>query len=219
MRTLLDHPKAGLIFTVAAVAGLLVFGFAIGVLMTPYTEVIGMERLGELTCLQMAGTSERAVQVLTAFNAEELGALRGLLIPGDVTFAWGYGLVFSGLLGLLTLRLKGNWRSIGGWLMWAPLAASVFDVLEDLGLHSIVSQMAAGITYEINPAIPAATMFFAATKYLLLAVIGPLYGIAGSVTAFGDDRRLRSVVLYLLVVLTALSMVQKPAMEIPACFG
>lgn len=202
---------------VAIFVGLAVFGFAIGVLMTPPTEIVGMDRLGELTCLQMAGTPERALVVLSAFDADQYRALQQLLIPGDVIFAWGYGLVFAGVLGLLTTRMTGRWLTIGSVVMWAPLCASLFDVLEDIGLHSTVTAMLTS-DVQLSSTIVLFTTVSASIKYLLLAGIGPVYGFAGVAKAATTDRRLRSIGLYLLVILVALSMAQKPLAEIPACF-
>lgn len=218
MQTMLDKPSAGRTLVATAVIGLLVFGGAIGVLMTPYTEVLGMDRLGMLTCLQMAATPVRAVEFLSYYSQTELVAISGLLIPGDVTFAWGYGLVFTGLLGLLTLRLTGAWYRAGALLMWAPLLASAFDVLEDLGLYSIVGQAALSMPPELNPTVVFLTTVCAALKYLLLAGVGPVYAVLGSAVAFREQRSAGSVIVYILVILVALSMVQKPLQEIPACF-
>jgi hypothetical protein len=202
---------------VAILVGLAVFGFAIGVLMTPPTEIVGMDRLSELTCLQMAATPERALTVLNAFDANQQQALQQLLIPGDVIFAWGYGLVFAGVLGLLTTRMTGRWLAAGSVLMWAPLCASLFDVFEDLGLHSMVTNVVAG-DGQLSSLVVLFTTVFASVKYLLLAGVGPIYGFAGVAKAATTDRRLRSIGLYCLVLLVALSMVQKPIAEIPACF-
>jgi len=205
-------------FCVAAIfIGLAVFGFAIGVLMTPPTEIVGMDRLSELTCLQMAGTPERALTVLNAFDSNQQRALQQLLVPGDMIFAWGYGLVFAGVLGLLTTRLTGRWLAAGSLLMWAPLCASLFDVFEDIGLYSTVTTMVSG-DGQLSSSVVLFTTVFASVKYLLLAGVGPVYGLAGVTKAAASDRRLRSIGLYLLVVLVAFSMVQKPISEIPACF-
>jgi len=215
MQQLVRSSYAPIIFLIMIIAGLAIFGFAIGVLMAGPSEVIGMHRLSELTCLQMAGSGSRATAVLSAFNVQELEALLQLLIPGDVVFAWGYGLTFSGVLGLLTLRMQDRWFEAGVWLMWAPLLASAFDVLEDLGLYQMTSQMLAD---GVVGSAAALTMLFAASKYVLLAVIGPVYGVLGVLQAIKTDRRARSIGLYVFVVLVAVSMVQKPLLEIPACF-
>jgi hypothetical protein len=155
--------------------------------------------------------------VLLGFDDAELAALQQLLVPGDMIFAWGYGLVFFGVLGLLTARLSGRWQRVGAVIMWAPLLASLFDVFEDIGLHSMVTTVAGGDT-GVLPAVAMLTTISASLKYLFLAVVAPAYGIAGSVKALTTDHRLRSIGLYVFVVLVAFSMMQKPFSEIPACF-
>jgi len=203
---------------VMTVIGLAIFVFAIAVLMTPYTNVVGMDQLGALTCLQMAGTPERAVAAIQVYDEKQLEAIKGLLIPGDVTFAWGYGFLYAGLLGLLSLRLNGGWQKAGRIIMCAPLIASLFDVFEDLGLYSVVGQVLAGLSLEINPATTAITFAFASLKYFLLAVVAPVFAFAGTVQAIKTDRRWTSIIVYVLVVIWSVSMVQKPLAEIPACF-
>ena len=206
----------GWLCTAMAVLGFCVFGVATGVLMSAPIEVIGMDRLGELTCLQMAGNSDRAIVVLDQFGSDELIALKQLLIPGDVVFAWGYGFLFSGLLGLLTIRLSGRWVSVGRVLMWAPLLASVFDVLEDIGLYQLIAAYVIEVA-SVSNATALLTTISASIKYLLLALIGPAYGISASIKSFASDRHWRSLCLYVLVILLAVSMVQKPLQEIPNC--
>jgi len=200
-----------------SILGFGIFGLATGVLMSEPMAVIGMDRLPELTCLQMAGTTDRAITILSAFNKTELLALQDLLIPGDMVFAWGYGFLFTGLLGLLTLRLSGTWLSVGRYLMWAPLLASVFDVLEDIGLNEMVAMFAAE-PIEFYSTVALLTTFFASVKYILLAIVGPMYGISACVKSIASDRRLPSIGLYILLVLLSFSMIQKPLLEIPACF-
>ena len=217
MHQLINSSAFSRICLIAILGGFAIFGFAIGVLMSPPTEIIGMDRLSELTCLQMAGTPDRAVAVLLGFDEAQLAALQQLLVPGDIIFAWGYGLVFFGVLGLLTARLSGRWQRVGAVIMWAPLLASLFDVFEDIGLHRMVTTVAEGGT-GILPAVVLLTTISASLKYLFLAVVAPAYGVAGAVKAFKTDRRLRSIGLYVFVVLVAFSMMQKPFSEIPACF-
>jgi len=218
MQALLGNQSATKLLLAFVVAGMVIFGTAIGALMSPYTDIIGMDRLGALTCLQMAGTPERALRFLAEYNATELAAVRGLLIPGDVVFAWGYGLVFSGLLGLLTLRLDGAWRKAGAILMWAPLLASVFDVFEDLGLYNLVSHAIDTTPAELSPTVTLVTTINASIKYFLLAVVGPVYGLLGTFQAVRTHRSAGSWAVYISVVVVAASMAQKPLSEIPACF-
>ena len=117
----------------------------------------------------------------------------------------------------MTTRLSGRWQRAGAVIMWAPLLASLFDVFEDIGLHSMVTTVAGGDT-AVLPAVAMLTTISASLKYLFLAVVAPAYGIAGAVKALKTDHRLRSIGLYVFVVLVAYSMMQKPFSEIPACF-
>lgn len=107
MRTLVNSPRATWIFSIASLAGLGIGGFAIGRLMLPHSGPLG-ERIGEMTCLQLAFTSERVTNIVLSFSDEAQQAMLRLLVPGDLTFAWSYGLILFGLLGLLVLRLNGT---------------------------------------------------------------------------------------------------------------
>lgn len=193
--------------------GVVVFGYATGVLMGPVVPVLG-ERRSELTCLQLAFTGGRAAEVLGSFSPEQRTAIARLLIPGDLVFAWGYGFLLTGLLGLLTLRLPSEWQGLGRLLMWTPLLASAFDCLEDLFLYQL-AVAPAGSDLGVAPLLAgiAATL-----KYVNLSVVTPAYGIAGSIRGVAHDRRLGALVIYLLVVLNAVAFVAKPLTEIPACF-
>ena len=193
--------------------GVALFGYAIGVLMGPFVPVLG-ERLAELTCLQLAFTSGRAAEVLSSFSLEQRTAIARLLIPGDLVFAWGYGFLLTGLLGLLTLRLPSSWQRLGKVLMWTPLLASAFDCLEDLFLH----QLAVAPAGSDLGVVPMLAGIAATLKYLNLSVLAPAYGIAGSIRGVTHDRRVGALVIYVLVVVNAVAFVAKPLREIPACF-
>lgn len=196
-----------------ALAGVVVFGYATGVLMGPFAPVLG-ERLPELTCLQVAFTGPRFAAVFGSFTAEQQAAIARLLIPGDVVFAWGYGLLLTGLLGLLTLRLPANWQAAGRLLMWTPLLASVLDCLEDLSLHALAVAPAGS-----DPGLLPLLAGIAATlKYLNLSVLAPAYGLAGSIKGLAGDRRVGALAIYLLVVANALAFVARPLQQIPPCF-
>jgi len=205
--------KQAWIFTGMALLGVVIFGYATGVLMGPYVPVIG-ERLPELTCLQLAFTGARAAEVLGSFSPEQRTAIAGLLIPGDVVFAWGYGFLLTGLLGLLTLRLPATWQRPGKVLMWTPLLASTFDCLEDLALY----QLAVAPAGSDLGLVPLLAGIAATLKYLNLSLLAPAYGIAGSIRGLAHDRRVGALLIYVLVVVNALAFFAKPATEIPACF-
>ena len=76
MHQLINSSAFSRICLIAILGGFAIFGFALGVLMSPPTKIIGMDRLSELTCLQMAGTSDRAVAVLLGFDEAQLAALQ-----------------------------------------------------------------------------------------------------------------------------------------------
>jgi hypothetical protein len=201
------------LFTGMTLLGVAIFGYATGVLMGPFVPVLG-ERLSELACLQLAFTGGRAAEVLGAFSPEQRTAIAGLMIPGDLVFAWGYGFLLTGLLGLLTLRLPSNWQRLGKVLMWTPLLASAFDCLEDLALYQLA---VAPVGSELG-VVPLLAGIAATLKYLNLSVLAPAYGIAGSIRGVTHDRRFGALAIYVLVVVNAVAFVAKPLTEIPACF-
>lgn len=136
------------------------------------------------------------------------------MFPGDVVFAWGYGFLLTGLLGLLTLRLPSRWQSLGKVLMWTPLLASAFDCLEDLALYRLaLAPVGSDLGFVPLLGGTAATL-----KYLNLSVIAPAYGIAGSSKGLTHDRGPGALVIYALVVVNAVAFVAKPLTEIAACF-
>lgn len=207
---MLDRPWPFIAMTLVGVA---IFGYATGVLMGPYVPVLG-ERMPDLTCLQVAFTRDRLMALLGSFSPEQRTAIASLLVPGDVVFAWGYGLLLTGLLGLLTLRLPGGWQRWGRILMWAPLVASGLDVLEDLALYQMVTIFPAR---GLN-SLPLLAGLCATVKYLCLSVIAPAYGLAGSVKGLTVDRRPGALLVYALVVVNAAAFLARPLQQIPPCF-
>jgi hypothetical protein len=218
MQTLLRMPRAALIFSLLAVAGVLIFALAVGVLMQPAVQIVGMERTAELVCLQLAFTPERAAAVLLGFPVAARSGIAELLVPGDLALAWGYGLLLVGLLGLLVIRLPGAWFRIGSVLMWAPLLATLLDCLENAFLYAIVVGMVAA-----PDVLPAASATLAAgvvssLKWIALCVVTPVFGFAGIVKGINVDRSGSALIVYLLLAVVLLAMVVKPVQDIPACF-
>ena len=84
-------------------------------------------------------------------------------IQRDVVFAWGYGFLLTGLLGLLTLRLPAAWQRVGKVLMWAPLLASAFDCLEDLALYQL-AMAPAGSDFGLVPLLAGTFDFCVLSK-------------------------------------------------------
>lgn len=205
--------KPAWLFIAVTLLGASVFGYATGVLMGPYAPMLG-DRLADLTCMQMAFTRSRLMEVVGSFSPEQRSAIARLLIPGDVVFAWGYGLLLTGLLGLLTLRLPPAWQRAGRLLMWAPLLAAGLDCLEDLALyHAVTIYPARG-----PDGLAEAAGLCATAKYLMLSVIAPAYGLAGSAQGLATDRRPAALLIYALVAMTAVAFVARPLQQIPACF-
>ena len=213
----LHSPGGGRWFTGMALLGMLVFGLATGVLMAPHAPALG-DRMAELTCLQLAFSPARAAAVVLSFEPAAQAAIARLLVPGDVTFAWGYGLLFAGLIGLLTRRLEGAWLRAGALVVWMPPAAALFDCIEDLFLFSIVNQLIAAPEVAVAPLLPALAGIFAVLKYIALSVISPAFSLAGSVQVLRSDRSAGAWVTCVLVSLLALSMVMRPLQQIPDCF-
>lgn len=210
----MDQPvRQAWIFATLTLLGVALFGYATGVLMGPYAPVLG-DRMAELTCLQLAFTADRFTAVFGSFGPAQQEAIARLLMPGDMVFAWGYGFLLTGLLGLLTLRLPANWQRAGRVLMWTPLLASAFDCVEDLCLLKLAVAPAGS-----DPGLlPLLAGISASLKYLNLSALAPGYGIAGSIRGLMHDRRIGALLIYLLVVVNAIAFVAKPLQQIPACF-
>ena len=217
MERLLRMPQGGLLLAAMAFFGVAIFAFAVGVLMLPHSEVLG-DRMAELTCLQLAFTPERASEIVLSFGPEARQAIAALLVPGDVTFAWSYGLLLAGLVGLLTRRLDGAWFLAGSIVVWMPLIASVLDCIEDLFLFDIVTTLIAAPEGPVSPILPALASTAATVKYLALCVVTPVFSVAGTVQALRTDRSISALVLYVILLLAVISMVMRPAQQLPACY-
>jgi hypothetical protein len=218
MQQLLRAPRATLMFSLMAAAGLGLFIFAIAVLMKAPSEVVAQERTAELICLQLAFVPERAVAVLLNFTAEERLAIGQLLVPGDIGLTWGMGLTLAGLTGLLAMRLPGSWLRAGAIVMWVPLVASTFDSIEDIFLFSIASQLAADGAAEIAPVLPLLAGIAATIKFIALIAITPAFGIAGIVKGLSVDRSASSLAVYILLAFAILSIAPSSYRSIAACF-
>ena len=87
MQRLLRAPRAALLMSLVALSGVLIFALAVGVLMQPAVQIVGMERTGELVCLQLAFTPERAAGVVLGFPEAARAGIAQLLVPGDLALA------------------------------------------------------------------------------------------------------------------------------------
>jgi len=218
MQVLLRAPRAPLTFSLLAVFGVLIFGLAVGVLMQPAVQIVGMDRTAELVCLQLAFTPERATEVVLAFPEPARIAIAQLLVPGDLALAWGYGLLLAGLTGLLAMRLTGAWFRVGAIAMWIPLVASTFDSIENAFLYAIVVPLAQNPAAVIPALLPLLAGVVSSIKWIALCVVTPAYGFAGIAKGMTLDRSWTALLIYALLFLTLLSMVLKPIQDIPACF-
>jgi hypothetical protein len=218
LQTLLRMPRAPLAFSLLSLSGVIVFALAVGVLMQPAAQIVGQERLGELVCLQLAFTPERAQAVLFAFSPESRAAIAQLLIPGDATLAWGYGLLLAGLTGLLAMRLPGKWLRVGAIAMWIPLLASTLDCIENVFLYAIVMGVVESPELQPVAMLTAIGGTVSTLKWIALSVLTPAFGFAGIVKGFTVDRSFGAITVYVLLFVTLLSMVAKPIQDIPACF-
>jgi len=218
MQLLLTRPRAPLVFSLLACVGLLIFVLAVGVLMQPAVQLVGMERTAELVCLQLAFTPERAAGVVLSFPESARIGIAQLLVPGDLALAWGYGLLLTGLMALLVMRLPQPWLSIGAIAMWAPLMATVLDCIENAFLYAIVTGLLAAPNVLPAAALTVSAGVISTLKWLALCIVTPAFGFAGIAKGFTVDRSWPALIIYFLLFLVLLSMVLKPIQDIPACF-
>jgi len=218
MQLLLTRPRAPLVFSLLACVGLLIFVLAVGVLMQPAVQLVGMERTAELVCLQLAFTPERAAGVVLSFPESARIGIAQLLVPGDLALAWGYGLLLTGLMALLVMRLPQPWLSIGAIAMWAPLMATVLDCIENAFLYAIVTGLLAAPNVLPAAALTVSAGVISTLKWLALCIVSPAFGFAGIAKGFTIDRSWPALIIYFLLFLVLLSMVLKPIQDIPACF-
>lgn len=216
MEALMRRPFAPRLFGAMALAGMLIFGFAIGVLMGPPSQVVG-DRLAELTCLQIAFTPSRFSDVFLGFTPDMQQAVVQLLVPGDIVFAWGYGFLLAGLTGLLAIRLPGQWQRWGALVMWAPLLASTFDCIEDVFLYGMATRLVADPTAELVALLPLLAGIAATIKYVALVVVTPAYGLAGIGKGLSVDRSVGALLLYAFLGLNLVQMILRPLQQIPPC--
>ena len=217
MQALIRRPNAPWIFLFMAIAGSAIFGVAIGVFMGPPSVIIG-ERLPEFTCLQVAFTADRFQSVFLSFPEAARLAYADILVPGDLIFAWGYGFQLAGLMGLLVIRLPGEWQRVGAWMFWAPLLASTLDCVEDVFLFALAQQLIADPASDIGALFPLLGGLAATVKYLALTVITPAFGLAGIVKGLSVDRSIGAWCLYVVFGLLLVMMVLRPLQQIPPCF-
>jgi hypothetical protein len=218
MQALLRAPRAWLLFSLLAAAGVLIFALAVGVLMQPAVQLVGMERTAELVCLQLAFTPERAAGVVLGFPEAARIGIGQLLVPGDLALAWGYGLLLTGLMALLAMRLPQPWLSIGAIAMWVPLLATVLDCIENAFLYAIVTGLVAAPDVLPAALLTVSAGVISSLKWIALCIVTPAFGFVGIAKGLTVDRSWPALIIYLLLFIVLLSMVLKPIQDIPACF-
>jgi len=217
LKRLIDMPRGGWILSCVALSGIGVFIFAVAILMGPYAEAVG-DRRNELMCLQVAFTPARAAAVVQSFSPEAQQAIAALLVPGDVVFAFFYGLLLAGLVGLLARCLDGAWRRAGTIAMWFPLIASCFDVIEDLFLQVVVLQLINAPDATVSPMLTTFAGLAATAKYIALCGLTPAYSIGGIVRGIRTNRRISAWIVYVLVILVVVSICMPVVQQMPKCF-
>jgi hypothetical protein len=218
MQALLRAPRASLLFSLLAIAGVLVFALAVGVLMQPAVQLVGMERTAELVCLQLAFTPERAAAVVLGFPEAARTGIAQLLVPGDLALAWGYGLLLAGLMALLAMRLPQPWLRIGAIAMWVPLLATALDCIENAFLYAIVTGLVAAPDVLPAAVLTVSAGVISSLKWIALCVVTPAFGFAGIAKGLTVDRSWPALLIYVLLFIVLLSTVLKPIQDIPACF-
>ncbi|MEC9375370.1 MAG: hypothetical protein VYA80_03245 [Pseudomonadota bacterium] len=216
MQNLLRLPRANLLFSLMAVGGVILFIFAIAVLMAEPSQIMG-GRPASLTCLQVAFTPERMMPIILSFPENIREAIADILIPGDMVLAWGYGFLLAGLTGLLAMRLPGKWFKIGSIIMWTPLFASTLDCIEDIFLHSAIMSVINNPAAEIPLFISLFAGITATIKYLFITVVTPGFCLLGIIKGISFDRRFTSIILYLIISVVMISFTGQAFQELPPC--
>ncbi len=178
METLIRSPHAARWLAGMVVAGLVIFVSALSFLMIPYAGVIEERGGKDLTCLQVPFTQSRAAAVINSYDREARAAARTLHLPGDLLFPVGYALLYSGLIGLVVRQQEGWWLRAGLVVMLFPLAAMVFDWIENSLILRMLAIAVDQSTAAIPAWIPALGGFVGTLKYLLLSLLTPLFGLA-----------------------------------------
>jgi hypothetical protein len=113
-----------------------------------------------IVSLELAWTPERAGEIFQAWGAAGLHtARRSLLI--DLAFMPAYALLFASLVLILARQARGRWQTAGLWLVLAPFAAWLFDLIENATLLRVLGSAADPPATELTLAGAAAVLKFA----------------------------------------------------------
>jgi hypothetical protein len=193
-----------------ALLGFGIFGYATGVLMAPAAAVIG-DRVGDLTCLQLAFTAERALAVLDTFPPEQRAVIPQLPVPGDIVFALGLRAVVD--------RSAGPRHAAAAGKLATRRLDHHLDTAARLGprrdrghLPVLYRDGWAGGGHRWGGAGGGARG--QREVPVSLGYRAGLGGIAASLKGFTVDRRIGAVLLYLFTI----AFIARPLAQIPACF-
>jgi hypothetical protein len=178
MVNFLQKKRSAIWLAVTAAAGLVLFALALTALMLPYSRAIEESGGKDLTCLHVPFTRARAAAIIDSYDDEARAAARALHFPGDTLFPVGYALLYGGLIGLVARQQEGRWLRVGAAVMLFPAAAMIFDWIENLFIVRMLTVSAGQSSAVIPGWMPLLGGLAGSIKYILLAIITPLYGIA-----------------------------------------
>lgn len=182
-------------------AGLLIFSLSLSLLMLPYTRIIEDTSSEDLTCLHVPFTQERAARIIDDYDAGARAAARSLHFPGDTLFPIGYALLYGGLVGLIAGKQQGTWLKIGVIVVLFPVAAMVFDWIENIFIVQMIDIASQNSTAAIPTWMPLLSGISGSLKYVLLSVLTPIYGLTAIVKSIferDDGLGLGILSLYLI---------------------
>jgi len=138
-----------------------------------------------IVAFELAYTTEKAGDIVEVWGEELLPLAKRSLIV-DYPFMPAYALIFFSLTRLFALMPGGRMRTIIRCAALFPLAAAVFDAVENLGLLSIVASPDAIPAWAPPVAGVAATIKF---SLLLLSVLSwPTALLARLIAGKGSER-------------------------------
>jgi hypothetical protein len=121
---------------------------------------------------ELAYNADKAETILRAWGSTgQAAARRSLLI--DFAFMPAYGLLFAGITLLIARAQPGRLATVGRWLVLAPIAAALFDALENTMLLSML-----GTAGRVPPLPPLVAGVSASVKFALL-LLAILYWLVG----------------------------------------
>ncbi len=140
----------------------------------------GMSNYG-IVDFELAFTSLRAEEILSAWNEEQRAEVRkSLYVDFFFIIAYVAALISLGLL--VSYNLHPSFQPMGFYLSLLPVAAGLFDVLENILLLRTLAS-----PDDINNSIVFATGLFALIKFILV-IIAVFYIIITTIVLFSVQR-------------------------------